>query len=355
MGNKSTAGYTRVATNDHDVELVEFASDDDNTAVDNLPPVNSDNVNSDNVNPLNCYQLVVRYGLDWPEVHNAVTHYGAGVYDNMIYDWIVTALQTPTPEVIASLQQLITDHNYRPTYDYYTVPEALTDPTTIGYKLVCCKQTNGPIRFTICALLELAVDAIYISGTGQPVALNQLTAGEKYCTGRATVVNATIIGQTTDCMKAVSDLMNGRLQLVSNFDYKFIYELGQTVCEPNFGKQGAGCVQGIHFFINKAAAVRFIKTGFISIDNFSPVATNKIESSDLKDILTVDARERYIYKKISEMKKQLAVLTACYEESLAASIQQYTASYWSRHMPLVGPSEQRNVYQIGAIPSQIIN
>lgn len=333
MGNKPEKGYTLIKNNESDYGSIEPT---DNT--------------------LKCYQLVVEHGLDWPEFHSTVDYYGQGKYNDEIYDWIVAAVTNPEPVIIASLRQLISDHNYRPTYEYYSIPEPLSDPSTIGYKLVCCRMLNGNINLNICALLELAVDKIFHSTTGEPIALNQLKSGEKYCTDRVTVINASILGQTIDCIQAVKDLMNGKLRLVSNFDYKFIYELGQTICEPNFGKQGAGCVQGIHFFIDKQSAVKFIKTGFIHIDWFHPVATNKIESSDLKEILTVEARERYIYKKISEMKKQLSVLTPEYEKTLAINIQNYTLSYWSRHDICLNTVRQHyNIYRLGPIPSQIIN
>jgi hypothetical protein len=55
------------------------------------------------------------------------------------------------------------------------------------------------------------------------------------------------------------------------------------VNEPKFGKPGKGCIQGIHFFIDKKAALKYLKLGFMGSGSKHQVYKEAIDISDVVD------------------------------------------------------------------------
>lgn len=68
--------------------------------------------------------------------------------------------------------------------------------------------------------------------------------GQKLCTGKAYVYAIQYIGTAQAVQKARDSIPD----VVSNYDRSFHYDVSHVITEPNFGQQGRGCVQGIHFF-----------------------------------------------------------------------------------------------------------
>lgn len=68
--------------------------------------------------------------------------------------------------------------------------------------------------------------------------------GRKFCAGKVYVYAIQYIGDAAAIQRARENVTD----VVSNVDRSFQYELAHVITEPNFGKQGRGCIQGIHFF-----------------------------------------------------------------------------------------------------------
>lgn len=134
------------------------------------------------------------------------------------------------------------------------------------------------------ALIELKIDttkiAIKDGAFGGPILLaSELKPTEKYIVRGAYVTGVQFIGPANHVKEMYEKLKNNELSFVSNFDIHFKYKLGSYVEDPSFGLPGIGCVQGIHAFIDKREAIKYLKTGFSGIDLFCPT----IGTVDLDD------------------------------------------------------------------------
>lgn len=128
------------------------------------------------------------------------------------------------------------------------------------------------------ALIELKVDVTRSrikdgEFGGNVLAADQLVPTKKYVVERANVTGVQFIGPAPHLTSLTTRLRDGELKLVSNFDIHFIYKLGTAIEDPSFGMLGIGCVQGIHAFISKREAIKYLQTGFGGIDLFSPTIT----------------------------------------------------------------------------------
>lgn len=164
-------------------------------------------------------------------------------------------------------------------YFYDAVSKKLTDFSRIklntivlGYKIVRLVNKGyifeGSLLSDTCAILTLGIDidqnTISCGNVLSRVPASRLEKNVKYCTDSCVVIGVQIISTNQDNDYLLESIASGQTQLVSNFNEKFIYELGNNIIEPNFGKPGKGCIQGIHFFINKEKALTYVNTGFIN-------------------------------------------------------------------------------------------
>ncbi len=190
-----------------------------------------------------------------------------------------------------NLDQLIADYNYVP--DQHSIDlirplstvEILTlKPMHFGYKIVCIKVA-GQINMNCAALLELSIHRVACSNTGSFLSADQIQRGSKYCTDRAIPVKAWIFGEAGESQKIHSLFLENKCELVSNFNPNFRYALAHESIELNYGSRGKGCVQGIHFFPDFRAAIRYLfGTRFIDLNNIlTPVMTGSIEASEQKN------------------------------------------------------------------------
>lgn len=159
----------------------------------------------------------------------------------------------------------------------------------IGYKIVRVmkREESGATYLSTdtIALLELRFGGEIRTGIGGKVRkADQLQNGEKYCTNSVTPVSAQLIGRNTETLLFLSvQFEAGKTYFVSNFEEKFEYPLGIELIDPNFGKQGKGCICGIHFFIDKQSAIKYMSTGFTGIDySDAPRMTFPFEQGDAK-------------------------------------------------------------------------
>lgn len=192
--------------------------------------------------------------------------------------------------LIESVKQIIQDNNYTPNRLYKTVRDIThplnnisdSKPHFTGYKLVCI-LSNGFLNMNAAALIEIAINTAADPISGKEYTAAELKSGVNYITPSCKVNQVWIFGQTVDVEIAYNALKRREAKLVSNFDPQFEYTLSEVSQEPEFGKQGKGCLQGIHFFIDKKSAFKFIKTNFIPIDTFDLVLSQATQGSDLAD------------------------------------------------------------------------
>ncbi len=168
------------------------------------------------------------------------------------------------------------------------------------------------------ALIELRVDvtkSAIKNGKlgGNVLAADQLIPTKKYVVEKANVAGVQFIGPAPHLNELTRKLRDGELRLVSNFDIHFVYKLGTTIEDPSFGMPGIGCVQGIHAFISKREAIKYLKTGFSGIDLFSPTITPidlegpdpGIEEEQLRAAMVANAKrkssERFMRKHNEEI------------------------------------------------------
>jgi hypothetical protein len=108
---------------------------------------------------------------------------------------------------------------------------------------------------------------------GNVLLADELKPGNKYITGRVNITGVQFIGSIKEAKLMLAKLKNNEIDMVSNFDIHFRYRIGSVIEEPSFGQDGIGCVQGIHFFIDKRTAIKYLKTGFTGIELLTPVIT----------------------------------------------------------------------------------
>ncbi len=193
--------------------------------------------------------------------------------------------------------KMIEYYNYRgqarPRYGQ--VVEKMTKlPNFRLYKLVSLVDKIGPEPWdgnnhfnplkNSVAILELAVDEVAHSSNfdGKFLDANSLRRGEKYCAPSAFVLRAWIISDFKNIQTVEQKVTEGKAKFASIFDSTFEYVLGQQVFVPDFGKPGRGCICGIHGFVTKEDAVKFIRTGFSGIDTSNKLAkTRDLNYSDI--------------------------------------------------------------------------
>lgn len=149
--------------------------------------------------------------------------------------------------------------------------------------MALCKKV-GKSYFSYCISFAEELIRIFVQLRVLKDKLHQLQNGEKYCTNSVTPVSAQLIGRNTETLLFLSiGFEAGKTYFVSNFEESFEYPLGIELIDPNFGKQGKGCVCGIHFFIDKQSAIKYMSTGFTGIDySDAPRMTFPFEQGDAK-------------------------------------------------------------------------
>lgn len=161
-----------------------------------------------------------------------------------------------------------------------------------GYKLVALMQhrhTPELIMHSI-GLLEIRVSGkIYSSTPGGSLIshVDAIRRTDKLCTDVCMPVALQIMGPPDHVEQLTHQMECGGLEMVSQFNSAFTYKLGAEIYEPKLGERGQGCIQGIHFFINKSEAIKYLKIGFAGINLFGCTISKAVE----------DVRERKIIPK----------------------------------------------------------
>jgi hypothetical protein len=194
-------------------------------------------------------------------------------------------LQTCPSEFLDSINHLIQLYNYVNEKKYYYVDKKIVDaPNFTGYKLVRVIDDRKRLSTDCFALLQLSINSVRDSASGRELYAHELKSCEKYCTNAATPIKSWLIGPSERVSIISEKCKKQEIQFVSNYDIDFKYEFDKTVVEPNFGKPGKGCIQGIHFFLDRKTAFRYIKTGFTSVDRSRLTMCGNITSEDLVEI-----------------------------------------------------------------------
>lgn len=186
-----------------------------------------------------------------------------------------------------SIVDLIKRFNFQLSSQHYSTHHELKDPAPFtGYKLVRLYDTDQKqIDMNCFAMLQLAIWDVRNSVTGASLQANQLTPNAKYCTNAAMPVKSWLIGPHELLKKHIKAVREGKTQFVSNFNAAFVYEFEKRITEPNFGQPGKDCIQGIHFFIDRKEAFRYIKTGFTSVDRSRLTMCGNITCEDIIELV----------------------------------------------------------------------
>lgn len=186
-----------------------------------------------------------------------------------------------------SIIDLIKRFNFQLSSQHYSTHYELKDPAPFtGYKLVRLYNTDQKrIDMDCFAMLQLAIWDVRDSVTGVSLQANQLTSSAKYCTNAAMPVKSWLIGPHKLLKERIKAVRESKTQFVSNFNAAFVYEFEKRITEPNFGQPGKGCIQGIHFFIDRKAAFRYIKTGFTSVDRSRLTMCGNITCEDIIELV----------------------------------------------------------------------
>lgn len=192
-----------------------------------------------------------------------------GVYSDIIRD----AKNLLDPEFKDNWASIIQYNTFRLTGNYNSVPMNIANykPILTLYKLARV-MFDHKLNTDVAALLTLQMNAdsrIAIGSTGQQL-LNssEMKGGEKYCVDDCYIAGVQFIGPFAKVQEVMLNF--NRVDIISNFDPNFKYVIGEHIQEKDFGKPGRGCICGIHVFVSKQAAIKYLNTGFTGIDLFSP-------------------------------------------------------------------------------------
>jgi hypothetical protein len=173
-----------------------------------------------------------------------------------------------------SLNQIRKELGYRPKYRYSSSPcgdkNLVLYDVYVGYKVARFTHKWRGLSLKVAVLLTLYVPSketkVMMSHTNTVVEPNKtgFKNNVEYCCGTVIVAAMQFIGGPSDVITTYNKYVKGEGGIVSNFDPNFKYQVSHKIVEPDFGSDGVGCVQGIHFFSTKQAAVRYAKLkGFI--------------------------------------------------------------------------------------------
>jgi hypothetical protein len=158
---------------------------------------------------------------------------------------------------------------------------------------------DDQVQRDVCVLMTLYIQSrsafIALGATGERVEPENLRKGVKYCTQEALVAGAQFLGNIRSVEKCLRAFQCGRGRIVSNFNHNFVYVLGNRIREPNFGQKGAGCVQGIHLWMDKPSCFKYCKTGYIE-DMLTPVISSvqrEPRDGDLLELPDPDSDHSY--------------------------------------------------------------
>jgi hypothetical protein len=197
--------------------------------------------------------------------------------------------------ISANLKQLIKDQQFNPSYKPIFIwnvgierIEAKNEVT--AYKLVRILDYSklkylgdldfdyyqGELVMNTVALLEMKIDITKTTIKdgelkSEVLLASELKPNKKYVTGRVNITGVQFIGGPKQTSRMLQKLKDNTIDFTSNFDIHFRYRIGAVIEELSFGKTGIGCVQGIHFFIDKREAIKYLKTGFTGVELLTPV------------------------------------------------------------------------------------
>lgn len=227
--------------------------------------------------PVNDEYPAVNMDIDhkYDEIING-NKFAKGMYENKgIFTELIRRATNLTGEFRDNWQEIIKYNAFKLGYNYHSLPMDVADykPIITVYKLARV-MTGRDLNTTVAALLTLQVNAsskIAVGSTGEQLSSSSEMVGmEKYCVNSAFVNGVQFIGPFADVRDTVKSFAAGESSIISNFDPNFKYVIGSCIIEGDFGKQGRGCICGIHVFVSKAAAIKYLNTGFTGIDLFSP-------------------------------------------------------------------------------------
>lgn len=203
-------------------------------------------------------------------------------YKNNNVDGVDMAILNENWQKIFSKAHFIYDHT---THYSHPIIDMKLDPSTtiVGYKTACCK-VFGQTNYYVVVLLTLHMKSSSYFSTSENYSLKEydkLQNGNKYCTNKCVVESVQFLGPSNQTLKCYNGFIAGRCQIISNFSDMFQYELGHEITETQFGYEGSGCIQGIHFFLDRKTALKWSNR---TISTDAPMTiTNKVYGHMLID------------------------------------------------------------------------
>lgn len=170
-----------------------------------------------------------------------------------------------------NMHKLIDDHNFMMERCYHSqliTHELVAKRYVYGYKLARVLKKWGEVHSDVAVVVTLKIDIdkakVASSYTGKELKVHDMLNDTEYCCDMAEVYGFKVLGDIEDVMKVTPYILSEKYMVVSNFDINFKYTICHLLTEPNFGKKGTGCYQGIHFFKNEDAAVRYVSKGMLN-------------------------------------------------------------------------------------------
>lgn len=236
-----------------------------------------------------------------------------------------------------NVRVILTEYWYRPDYKYYTeiYDRKLTHTECVkGWKIArVFRKKTGKLSSSCIVLVHLDIPIKNTLFIKTPIrkgcdgeTLNIKFTDARYPNGippsnplyyvecmsdNVVVTGIQFIGDVKAVQIILDEYEKGLCQAVSNFDPLFPYIYGHRHYEPNTGRNGRGCKQGIHWYLSPEAALKEANKGHIADLVRTPVITKLI------------ARPR----KYSEVDEQLIVDQGKYPKLVKPSVRSNIDNY----------------------------
>lgn len=196
-----------------------------------------------------------------------------------------------------NIDYIINEHRFILPKTFTMVKAVDCKPVVIGYKIVNIMHDdiekwiyNSRLYTHTIALLELnVIGKILYGATGKPVdSMGDVGFQDELCSDSVITTGVQFIGSLKHNREIADFMDQGRLSLVSVFNKKFAYKIGYNNYEPECGKPGIGCVQGIHFHISKKHAIEYLKMGFGGINLFRSIMTEQVRETEIESKMDIE-------------------------------------------------------------------
>lgn len=134
---------------------------------------------------------------------------------------------------------------------------------------------------------------IFDSATGKETHLRGLNSRNKYMTDYAQVDSYKVVAKFDEIGSITQKLIDGRCHVVSNFDPKFCYRLGEAIREKSCGEKGVGCYQGMHFFLNEQESTKYAKSVWGAIPSL-PRIGKPVNDDQGQEVIPIETEDSVI-------------------------------------------------------------